>query len=233
MFLPAASIDPATVGAWSDFPAYTSPRPLVLLGDGVIDASFDSAADSRAYNRRRWDVAPRLPATPAEAGTCPVIRAVEASDRLRDGVPESPKPGRRLEVTDVRLETRNFETDRGPVSLPAWIFHFRGADSPGVVAAVAEPALYLYPMRERIFVPIVHGYQVSSDGRTVTVVFQGIRRPGADSDPATPCRNRRGYQALTFPLLAPLGGRPVVDDPSGTPLRVIDAGSRSQSPKGA
>lgn len=96
------------------------------------------------------------------------------------------------------------------------------------------------------------GYQVSPDGRTVTVIFQGIRRPTggscdadheigraespqvvavevivvrrrphADSDPATHCVNRRGYQTLTFPLLAPLGGRAIVNDPSGIPLRVI------------
>jgi hypothetical protein len=95
VFLPSAPIDPATLGAWSDFPAYASPRPLVVLGDGVIDTNFESSWDTRAYERRRWDVPAQLPATPAESGGYPVIGAAEALERLRDGVPDSPKPGRR------------------------------------------------------------------------------------------------------------------------------------------
>jgi hypothetical protein len=257
LFVPAAPIDPATVEAWRGFAAYADPRPLVLVGDGVIDANFDSYWDTRAYKRRRWDVPALLPAAPARSGGYPVIGAAEALERLRGGVPESAQSGRRLTVTRVRLGTHEFGTDRGTVALPAWIFSFRGADYPGVVPAVAEPARFLYPLREGWFSPLVHGYRVSPDGRTLTVLFQGLRRegasacdadyevgrvespqavvvevvevrrrPGADSDPATRCTVIHGYQALTLPLLAPLGGRAVVNDVSGFPLPLLpDAGA--------
>lgn len=88
--------------------------------------------------------------------------------------PVSHRPGYRLTITDVRLGSRPYHTDRGRVRLPAWIVTFRGGTyGPSSILAVTPSAVRGYrPLEGPHTIDRVH---VAADGRTLTVHFVGAR----------------------------------------------------------
>jgi hypothetical protein len=245
LFDPTGPIARQTLEHWSRFDAGADPRPIVLTGDGLLDPQFTSSVDERAWRARRWEIPVDLPAAPAEAGGYPVIGAAQALLDMRGGKALSDKPGHRTKVTKMRLATAAFDTDRGPRVLPAWLVSFTGTDSPGVVPAVAEPARFRYPFKtgylpglemirigtddRTLTLLFRHGRWTEGPcdrefelGRAETAQVVALefvqlrRRSGTDSDPTTKCvQEKYNYMSFTIKLLAPLGGRAIVEDVTG------------------
>ena len=171
----------AALDLWRAFPVQATPRPIVLLGGGtVVDPSggFPDPASKLAYLEGRFVLRAALPTGPGAAGRYRAIPAGAAYRALRssrrpqiDSVPP-------LIVTAVRLGTARFATDRGPASLPAWQFHFRGIADPASVLAVAPPGLFIAPARHPFGPPgpgssIELSATLSRSGTLLTLSFPG------------------------------------------------------------
>jgi predicted small lipoprotein YifL len=232
------------IQAWRGFPATATPRPVVLAGPAVLDPrrGFPHDDAKLAYGTGAITMPARLPAGPATADGFPVISAAAAASRLQ---PKGQPRGVPLRVTSVRLGAASFSTDRGPRTLPAWLFTFAGVPDPAAVLAVDRPARYVPAgVPDTTNGGTVH---VSTDGRTLTVGYIG-GIPGSG-----PCESAQvaaatesgaavvirltpvptatlstpvacpaiGYQRTApVALRAPLGGR-VVITPTGDPYEVL------------
>jgi hypothetical protein len=75
-----------------------------------------------------------------------------------------------LTTTDVTLGTAVFLTDRGSISLPAWLISFQGVRNPAAVLAVGDASLFEVPV-EPSTAPI--GARTTSRPRTLTLTFTG------------------------------------------------------------
>ena len=78
-----------------------------------------------AFGEGAIDPPPTLPSTPTEAGGYQLITAGQAFSELSAGNGQSPSPTR-IQTSSVALGTASFESDRGALQLPAWIFSFGG-----------------------------------------------------------------------------------------------------------
>jgi len=171
----------AALNLWRDFPVQANPRPIVPLGEGIVldpSGGFPDAAGKLAYFEGRFALGAALPAGPGAAGRYRVIPAAAAYRALRaTGRAEHEKVAP-LIVTAVRLGQARFATDRGPASLPAWQFYFRGMADPASVLALAPPALFMPPALRR-FAPPGPGNSVelsataSRSGTVLTLSFPG------------------------------------------------------------
>jgi len=235
--------------AWSAFPAGAAPRPLVLTGPRVADplSGFPSGAARLAYLEAAFDLPAALPSGPAAAAGFPLITARAAVEILRSAAAEGPPVTTRLAVTGVRLGTAVFDTDRGPQRLPAWLFGLAGVRDPAGVLAIAASRIFPPPGRPAGAHPFVTSARLGRDGRTLTVKFAGAP---AGTGPCTASYNLDqaasrtavavavqeherdrtavcsavGYaRQVTVTLAAPLGGRALVDAPSGLAIPVIAA----------
>jgi hypothetical protein len=126
-----------------------------------------------ALNGGAFDRPAHLPAGPATADGFPIISADKAFELLH------PHPGAiagiRLTMTEARLGTATFGTDRGERTLPAWLFSFTHVDDPIPVLAVAQAAQW-YPSgiaASQGGHSYWAGALVGPDHRTLTVSFVG------------------------------------------------------------
>jgi len=168
---------PPALQAWAAFPVNASPRPLVVepgstdgprgvYGDGntklaLIGGAFDRPA--------------HLPAGPATADGYPIISADQAFDLLHPHA--GAIAGIRLTLTEARLGTASFGTDRGNRMLPAWLFSFARVEGPISVLAVA-PAARWFPSGLSPGgggQPYWAGALLGPDHRTLTVSFIGAQ----------------------------------------------------------
>ncbi|MGC9221873.1 MAG: hypothetical protein ACP5H2_11085 [Solirubrobacteraceae bacterium] len=134
---------------WRGFPASANPRPIVVVGEGsVLDPAlgFPNSADKIAWIAAHFTLAVPLPTAKSTSDGYPVISAAAAYRLLRSMGGKQKYPVTTwLSVDKVRLGQAAFDTDRGPVKLPAWKFGLAGVKRPGAVLAVADPEIYTPP----------------------------------------------------------------------------------------
>jgi len=167
---------------WADFPVTASPRPIVLTGPKVVAPArgFATSEDKFAFMSGQFDVTVTLPTatTSRDGGT--VISAADAITLLRrSGASNRPAPTR-LSITEVRLGSATFWTDRGQRSLPAWEVAFKGVSDPAAVLALPDSEIWPPVMLLSDDGP-VGAVTVSPDGREITLSFAGSR-PGCGFD---------------------------------------------------
>jgi hypothetical protein len=248
---PGWDVDPAVLDAWRDFPVDRAPRPILLLGQPLRETGYHSEGAKLAVATGRFDLAAALPSGQPATVTVkladgrfplPIIPAAQAYDGVRGtGSPgnapdANPTP---LRITRVELGTAPFDTDRGRLDLPAWLFH-----APESFEPLAWPA----PSPEAFWRLGDLNYassdaRVAADGLTLTVtmaapypgacpgdpvyrhipvvvesrtaVALGVRREVVRTEPG-PRRTDCGYdlmlrtQPYTVRLAAPLGHRVLV-----------------------
>lgn len=231
--------------AWAEFPAQASPRPLVLTQGTVVGPAggFPSNATKDAFSAGFFTDPPELPSGPPDAQGFPIVSAAQALTALRDG---GDKVGTAapLTITDVRLGSARFQTDRGRVPLPAWLFSFQETIDPAAVLAVVPSAQYTSPDWNPRIPFAGGGAQVSADGRTLNLTVIGAAEgtgPCTADYAATATESSNavavevhetlhmtsapvaceqvGYpRQITVRLVAPLGPRVLVDTKARAPI---------------
>ena len=238
---------PTALQPWVTFPVDASPRPIVLVDAPVAGPRgfYGSENAKLAFERGAFDRPTRLPTGPASASGYPIINADKAFDLLKAQSSGPPAGSLRLTISDVRLGTGTFLTDRGSKTMPVWLFSMAEVDGPIAVLAVAPEALWfppdLGPGQSHDI-----GASVGRDNRTLTVNFVGAESdtgpcgvrysvrltesPTAvnvtvvsnPNDTAAVC-DLVGYQRHAAAVLkTPLGARVLVDD-LGYPFSVLGA----------
>ena len=239
--------------AWSAFPASASPRPLILAGPPVADprSGFPTSAAKLAYFEGAFDLPETLPSGPAAAAGFPLITSRAAAGVLRSAAAKGPPTAGRLTVTSVRLGTGLFATDRGVRQLPAWLFGFAGVPDPAAALAVAPSRIFAPPVGPASSASLDMSARLGPDRRTLTIRLFGLA-PGTGpctasysvrqaASPAAvavvvhehahggmvACASVAYLRQVKLVLLAPLGGRVLVDAASGAAIPVIVAGPAS------
>jgi hypothetical protein len=182
----APPTDAAALDAWAQFPAGAHPRPIVLSAlPQLPEGGFTSGDGKLAALDGRYELAAALPADPPPTvavtlpdgpAQLPTMTARQALDTLSTAPPGSDGPAAR--ITHVELGTATFGSDRGGLTLPAWLFTVDGAQGPIAVPAVAQSALW---PRQPGGLVIGGGARVGTDGRTLKVVLvtgNGATCPG-------------------------------------------------------
>ncbi|MGY1577842.1 hypothetical protein [Streptomyces sp. MN13] len=203
--------------------------------------------DKEAYAARDFELRGELPDLAREEGTVrwkgggsltlPLTDAREAFADLDRSDGRAP-----LTVTGVRLGEMTLATDRGPATVPAWLFTLDGYGTPLKQAAVSPsepPRSPIGPARDTLgdeLGPLPGPGRVAVDGRTVTVVaWHG----GCDDGPAVhaletagsvvlsasvagagdgPCTAELLAAEVTVRLDRPLGDRVLLDAFTGRPV---------------
>ena len=134
-------VSPQASEIWSTYPASISPRPLVLPWGLIVEPKdgYPDDASKQAVADGAIDGPDVLPASPGVVNAMPIISAGEALAILRRG---DGQQAQRIKVSAVELGTAEFVTDRGPATLPAWLFTLPGTPEPLAVIAVASPARF-------------------------------------------------------------------------------------------
>jgi hypothetical protein len=251
----------ATPGAgpelWASFPVDRKPRPIVLLSPPPAMAGFTTGAAKLAALNGNLELSARLPPAPATVtaqlpdgpADFPALAAERAfadlSTALRASAPP-PDPTDALPVTRVELGTAEFQTDRGPLGLPAWLFHPVDALGPIAWPALPPDAFWAYtpqpggdpPARlaadGTLTVPVpappspCPGAQVfevdatvTETASTVTVVPRSVPTSIAPGPSQPSCGQRLVLQFVErqVRLAAPLGNRVLIGS-GGRPVAV-------------
>lgn len=173
-----AGVDPAVLQAWADFPVDRKPRPILLLGPAVRESGYHTDEAKIAFATGRLQLAAALPAGPAAIATTlpdgvyelPAVTAAQAYEQLRAvGSPQNapdatPTP---LRITKVTLGTASFDTDRGALTLPAWLFEAPDSFEPLAVPALAASAFWKH---DAVVSPsFAEASVLSADGLTLSV----------------------------------------------------------------
>ena len=95
---------------------------------------YDSEKTKVAFATGAFDRPAHLPTGPASAGGYQIIGADKAFDLLKAQASGPVEGNLRLTISDLRLGTGTFPTDRGPRPMPAWLF------STGTTAARTAPS---------------------------------------------------------------------------------------------
>jgi hypothetical protein len=226
---------------WSDFPVDRTPRPLVgLAGRDIVDPlyGFRDSVLKCAYCDGAFERPATFPAGPPTAGGYPIISAEDAFAALiaaGDGQGSETT----LAVTDMRLTTSTFDTDRGARLLPAWLISLRDVQNPAAVLAVARSARFLPD--GIVDLHRVGVARMSADEMTLTVAFVGGPPESHEYEYAAHVLESRTAVAVTVQttrlptgrhhlvgyareanvtLRSPLGARVVVDGSCGAPRPV-------------
>lgn len=234
----------AALRLWAGFPVDASPRPVVLTGAAINDPAtgFTNAAEKIAYLSGDFDLGTALPSAPRASGGQPIMSASDALAILRGQGAGAPAPTTALRITDVHLGNSTFSTDRGPRSLPAWIFTLAGVTDPAGVLAI--PPAHRWPQSGQPHHPARFTVTFSSDRHRATISFVGgpsgngpcgaeysihlaqsstavevsiQQLPSPNTSSATACTTIALSRSLTVTLNPALGNRVMVDS-SGTPL---------------
>jgi hypothetical protein len=133
---PPDSSPPAeALAAWTDFPADRIPRPIILLEDITPGLGFSDGDGKLAFMCGRFAAATPLPSTtPARAHVTwgdrsdQTFTAISASDayvamaaNARGKSPDCATVPP-LTITQTRLGTETYETDRGQAQITSWLF---------------------------------------------------------------------------------------------------------------
>lgn len=243
----------AALAAWKDFPANANPRPIISFGDTVEHiqpAGFPDGERKIAWLCNKFELASEIQlssATPASAiatlrsgvsASYPAIGSARAYSELMAGRPvggvtsECPKL-RPFVITAARYATAGFQTDRGTMTMSAWLF-----DVPEVNAYIGHSAIDPRSFwGGKVTAAGGIGARVSADGRTLKISVSNAE-PGpcgadyttatAESDkavaiaiksiphasPGEPvvCPLVLHISYITVVLKAPLGGRVLLDE---------------------
>jgi hypothetical protein len=195
--LPVPSPPTAALAKWSDFPVNARPRPIIWFGDVVEEAGpgqFPSEESKLRWVCGKFVLGPnaRLSSTSSATATARWGSGVSASyGSIGSAVAWSalmsrPPGGNRGDcaslqpfvVTAVRWSAAEFSTDRGGVTMSAWLF-----DVPEADGHLGYPALdpSAYWTRQPVTSEGQLGANVSADGRTLTIGVVGGR------DQSGPC----------------------------------------------
>ena len=198
---------------------------------------YDSEKTKVAFATGAFDRPAHLPTGPASAGGYQIIGPDKAFDLLKAQASGPVEGNLRLTISDVRLGTGTFPTDRGPRPMPAWLFSMAEVEGATSVLAVTPEAQW-YPPELGPGAAHDIGARIDADNRTLTVNFVGAESENGpcgvrysvsltESDTAImvivvshPNPNDSGvgctlvgYQRQASAVLkAPLGGRVLVDD---------------------
>jgi hypothetical protein len=239
--------------SWAAFPASASPRPIVLTSPRISDpaSGFPDAAVKLAYIAGAISPPVTLPSGPATAAGYPLIGARAAVDVLRTGAAHGAASSLRLAVTAMSLGTGVFDTDRGPLRLPAWVLDLRQVPDPARVLAVAPARFFQAASRSAGSSPLLRTASLGPDGRTLTVQFVGAQPGSGDctagyrllaagsavavavtlvtdvhGDPNAACSSVGYSRHASTVLPARLGDRVLVDAPSAMAVIVTRASRR-------
>jgi hypothetical protein len=201
--------------AWVNFPVNASPRPLVLPdGDDQIvgSASFGVSSNDQklAFGEGAIDPPPTLPSTPTEADGYRLITAGQAFRELSAGNGQS-LTATRIQTTSVTLGAASFDSDRGPLQLPAWVFTFGGGVTGSqAVLAVAPASTYPIPapLITQSRLSMFYQAELGSDQRTLTVDTGGA--PSGSG----PCDARYSLEVVSSDTAVAIG---VVVQPNPAP----------------
>lgn len=235
----------AALAMWADFPLDASPRPIVVLPGRAIVGPRYGFRDDRlkcAYLDGAFEAPARFPAAPTTAEGYPVISAAEAFATLT-AAGDGQGSDTTLPVTQMRLESATFETDRGRSPLPAWLVSLRDVQNPVSVLDVAPSARFLPPALIDLHLPHqLGGALLDTDATTLRVVFSGEGplsgpRPEYAADvvesrtavAVTIRETKHGTSGIRVAdareievtLRSPLGARVLIDGTSGAPRPVV------------
>jgi hypothetical protein len=178
---PGDGISDTALTAWQDFPVDRHPRPIVLTGPRVRLAGYTSGDAKIAAMGGVYRLATALPPDPPPAAvalpdgpaTLPVLPAAAALRTLSTQWGPAKETAPPLAITAVEYGTASFDTDRGPLTLPAWRVHTDDELGPTVILAVTDPALWKPGTAGDPPVPVgpfsLGGAVLTGTGRTLTV----------------------------------------------------------------
>jgi hypothetical protein len=212
--------DPDALAAWERFPAGARPRPIVISTPPKLpDGGFADADAKEAALAGRYQLAAALPANPSATlrvtlpdgpVELPSITAQDAVDAL--SALQIEPSGDTLPITRIELGTVTFDSDRGPLPLPAWLFTVGGAKGPIAWPAIADSAFW---PREPTELVKSGGALLGADARTVKLVLPAPPKEGCPGDP----RNRYEPAVLESASAVVVGLRAVPDGVvPGTPV---------------
>jgi hypothetical protein len=139
----------SALGAWSTYPTNVSPRPTILLGPSVLDpqGGFTNSdigiADDMKNSYLNGAINPPAswPNGPATAAGFKIISAQAAFKLLTTPTGGSTMTSPALTATGMQLGTGSFLSDRGPITLPAWLVTIAGVEAPAKILAIAPSGL--------------------------------------------------------------------------------------------
>lgn len=209
--------------AWAEFPADRQPRPLILLSSAVQPGGFPDGQTKMAFHNGLIEAVPGFPAR--------LLQALRGQPRASGGTP--------LLLTSATPGEREFVTDRGRKTLPAWCVRVQDVPAPVWILDPAVSAQSWQPPGH-----VFHGWHsgaavLGSDGRTLTLSFAGSPKgytsyPGVRvlesgnavavipvsrelvTGPRTAVAHTRQVEAA---LTQPLGNRVLLDG-TGSPVMV-------------
>lgn len=190
-------VEPQPIGAlavWKDFPAGSTPRPVLLLQDITPNQAFASGEAKTAFMCGSYALGVSLPTDiPAKAtvswasggsASYDAITAAEAYAALKRNAETTSSQAcatvTPLRLTDVRFAPAAYETDRGTARVSSWLFTAVGAAAEIGYPALPPSALW----RGRWTTPSQATATVSADDRSLVYHFIGAQagdeRCGAD-----------------------------------------------------
>jgi hypothetical protein len=234
----------AALAHWASFPVGAQVRPVVIDPSRQVagPASFPSQGVQDAFDSGAITLPRSLPANPGRLGSYSLISAGRAAQVLTGGA-SRPASSTRVTVTQVKLTSGIFATDRGRQTLPAWQFTLRGVASPANVLAVAT-AQRFWPSRFVRDFTTTTAAQAGRSGRALTLTVYGAPAGTGACQASYSLRQRGSAQAVaidvtstvhfhgqncsaaaspvTLPLRlpAPLGNRVLVDAQNSAPIPV-------------
>ncbi|WP_037683046.1 hypothetical protein [Streptomyces griseus] len=233
------------------------------MGDAVElpEDAFRTEADKEVYATQNFVLRGTLPATPRKDGlvkwasggslALPLWEARKAYESVARGRNDGP----RLTVTRARLGEMTLATNRGPATVPAWLFTLEGYDTPLKRVALSPSKPPRAPIRPA---PETRDYQmgplgglvrVAGKGRSVTVMAE---HGACDDGPAVhvletagsvvlsasilgtddgPCTTQAIGEKVTVTLKRPLGDRVLLDACTGRPVPYQQRFGASPSPR--
>jgi hypothetical protein len=235
-----STVSPQASEIWGAYPMLISPRPLVLPWGPIVEPKdgYPDGVSKEAVASGAIDGPDIMPASPGVVDGMPMISAADALAILRRG---NGQVAQRITASAVEFGTAEFVTDRGPATLPAWLFTFPGFTGPLAVIAVAPPARFAAADTAPLGSAITA--QVDASGSTITVSFVGAAQGTGDCTAdyrldlnehdsfivVSPTTTRSGggtCLAMGYPRTAtatlgrPLAGRVVVDAATGAAVVV-------------
>ena len=165
----------AALAAWSNFPATTPKRPIVLLAGDNVNApaqGFSDDALKEAFLDGAIARPGSLPSGPASSDGVEIISSQQALTILTMPSGSGPPATVTLQVTKVALGTDTFRTDRGILSLPAWQFWMQGVQNPASVLATSPSEMFKPPQPNNRS-QVVGAGMIGRDERSLRLTFAG------------------------------------------------------------
>ncbi|MBC9712875.1 hypothetical protein H9Y04_09855 [Streptomyces sp. TRM66268-LWL] len=215
----------------------------------VPAGGFHNAADERAYLTQNFGVRGELPVEMPKTGEArwpdgatlarPLITVRAAYESFAGTVNDD----HRLIVTRVELGEMTLESQRGPVTVPAWLFGLKGYDTPLKRSALVPSKLPASPIAplprtgeseldqlDGVLDFSVDGRSMTArarhgacdDGPRVAVLEHGgtvvLSASVADATPGDLCTSQLLVESVQVKLERPLGDRVLLDAFTGLPV---------------